>query len=447
MKIGLTHSNHDTYFRILPGAGETGFSDQLVAFCVFYKLGLSLEYKYLHTPFRSPRSTFPAMPLSVAAPLFNRHLFNRIYRKLRRELHNGWSRLQFKLYPEIYDFLGFNAYLIERTGRTPAAGNLEMVDIELGDVTLERNGITTFEGLQKFVRDSVSRKITGKEKTLVTFRVTSFFSFLGQLIHSNIPDYQDGLDLRKAYFEARQRRPWKSKFEDGNVKMVMHIRQGDVAVIETPWNTFIPVWSEALVEYNKFSDIQYDNRLFRVDDYCQFVKRLMSHFKDAKFSLLFFSDGFGRAFSRFTHERVKSLNLTKDQLKILTRSEKSYDQKAFNKLTNLRGSTLVVGEHPRKLCELVHSVLIADIVIIGPRGGMVPKLMATYCNVDNMPIVIVLHRGTTPPFSHTDYMGLHARARKFIYVNVVNCDYELVASKLSEMVANLHPKQPHSQGS
>ncbi len=435
IKTELTHSKHDTYFSIRPF--ETGFTDQLLEFCIFYKLGLSLEYKYLHTPFQSIHSSLPPMPLSVAALLVNRHLFNRIYRRLRRKLHNYWSRLEFKLYSDIYDFLGFNAYLIGRTGRTPAAGSLEMIDIELGDVTLERNGITTFEGLQKFVRNSVSRKITGKEKTLVMFRVTSFPKFMGQLIHSNIPDYQDGLDLRKAYFEARQRCPWKSKFEDGKVKMAMHIRQGDTAVIETPWNTFIPVWlhvKSAFTEHSKFSDIPHD-RVFPVKEYYPFVNRLISHFKDDYFSLLFFSDGFKRAFAMLNHERVKSLNLTKDQLKILMRSEKSYEQKTFNKLTNIRGSTLVIGEKPRKLRDLTHSVLVADIVIIGPQAGMIPKLISTYGNVDNMPIIIVLHKGTTPPYSHTDYMGLHAKAGKFLYVNVDNCDYELVVSRLKKSLS------------
>ncbi len=201
-----------------------------------------------------------------------------------------------------------------------------------------------------------------------------------------------------------------------------------------------PYYCPYYCEYNKFSDIQYDNRVLRVDDYCQFVKRLISHFKDDNFSLLFFSDGFKRAFSCFTHERVKSLNLTKDKMKILNRSEKSYDQKAFNKLANIRGSTLVIGEKPRKLYDLIHSILVADIIIIGPRAGMVPKLISTYCNVDNIPIVIVLHKGTKPPFSHTDYMGLHDRERKFVYVNVVNSDYELVVSMLSKMVANLYLK-------
>ena len=179
--------------------------------------------------------------------------------------------------------------------------------------------------------------------------------------------------------------------------------------------------------------------------FMKFIKKILSHLQDTDCSSLIFSDGFTRAFSQLTLKGVKNLNLTKDQLKNLIKSAKSYDEKAFKKFTTIGGSTLILGEHPRKLCDLLHSILVADIIIIGPRAGMVPKLLATYGHVDTMPIVIVLHKGTPPPFSQIDYMGLHAKAKNFIYVNIVNDDYEGILLELTNMVANRHPKQQHAQ--
>ena len=439
------HSKPKTYFTISPNSG--GITDQLLEFCIYHKLGRSLGYQYLHTPFRSPRSSLSLIPLSFASHLGHDHFLNKVYRKLYQSFYNYWSRIELKFRPNAYDFLGFNAYLTEKTGLGPSMENLEKIELKVGDRTLKENDIRTLEGIQNFVSHSVSRKISGKKDILVTFRATSFPVLMGEIIHSNIRDNQDGLDLNKSYFEARQKRPWKSKFEDSKIKIVVHIRQGDIAVVETPWKTFIPVWCQELVEYHKFSDIQYDNRVFHLDEYYEFIKKFLSHFEGTKFSSLIFSDGFKRAFFQFTNESLNRLNLTKEQLKSLMKTTKSYDKKAFNRFTNLEGSTLVLGESPRSLCDLIHSILIADIIIIGPRAGMVPKLLATYGHVDKMPIVVALHKGTTPPFSHTDYLGLDAKAKNFIYINIFDDNYEIALSKLSNLMTNLHPKHQHSQSS
>lgn len=445
MKSHVIPSKPKTYFTI--SHNQAGFTDQLVDFGIYYKLGRSLGFQYLHTSFHSSRSSLPPITLGRSSPLFTSQLWNKIYQKLYREFHHYWNQIQATSHPTPYDFLGFNVYLAGKTPQNLARENLENIDVPLGDVALLDNGISTFARIQQFVSDSVSRKFGGKREILVTFSTPPphFPILLGEIIHSNIPEFQDGLDLIESYSEARKKRPWKSKFEENKVKILVHIRQGDVAVIETPWNTFIPVWLKKLVEYNKFSDIQYDNRVFQIDDYYLFIKRVLANFYGTKFSSLFFSDGFKRAFSLFSSDSLKSLSLTKDQVKRLIKSEETYDEKAFHRLTKITGSTLVLGEEPQKLCELIHSILVADVIIIGPRAAMVPKLLASYRHADNMPLIIVLHKGTTPPFAHTDFLGLHAKAKNFIYVNILEDNDELVLSELTERVAKHQSTLEHSQ--
>ena len=51
-----------TYFTIEPT--ESGFTDQLMQFNAFYKLGLHLGLPYVHTPFVSIRSDGSDLPIA-----------------------------------------------------------------------------------------------------------------------------------------------------------------------------------------------------------------------------------------------------------------------------------------------------------------------------------------------------------------------------------------------
>ena len=434
MKTEPALSKPNVYFTFSPT--EAGFTDQLFAFSIYYKLGLSLGYQYIHTPFQSSHSSSLPETQNNKFPMGTTHLFAKIFRRLRRKFQYYWNRTVLNQFPDPYDFLGFNSYLAKRNSPIPNR-NLTKIVLPLGDSVLRENDLNTFEEIQNFVSDSIYKSINAQKDLLVVFKATSFPFLMGQLVHSSIPDFQDGLDLNKAYFDARQINPWKPIFEKNSLKMMIHIRQGDVAVIETPWETCIPVWEKNLVEYPNFQDIQYDNRVLHLDEYSLFTERLQAHLKDITFSSLVFSNGFSRAFSQFHHKGMESLNITTDQEKSLLESVETYDEKAFKKFSGLSNSTLVLGENSEKLCDLIHSILLADLIIIGPRGGLVPKFLATYRNTDNMPIVIVLHKGTPPPFSHTDYMGLHDNISKFIDVNILEDDLELVFSKLDKMLSHL----------
>jgi hypothetical protein len=161
----------------------------------------------------------------------------------------------------------------------------------------------------------------------------------------------------------------------------------------------------------------------------------ITHFNDDMFSILFFSDGFRRAFD-LLHKDIERLKLTPDRLKILNHSQKHYDQKAFEILKGIKNGETVIGESSTNLFDLIHSALSSDIVIIGTQQQMIPKLLTNYCaNYDQMPTVIVLHRGSKPNHSR---IGLNdALKKKLIYFNIHEPDYEWLNSRLTKQCSIL----------
>lgn len=413
----------ETCFAIIPTGA--GFTDQMLQFSVFYRLGLSLGYVYRHLPFHSPRTS--AGPL--ASPLG----------RLSGRLGGFGDRLERWLAPDIYDFVGFNRHFGDAV--PDAVGDVDAIDLSLSDELLAADDVVDFAGLQAFVKARVD-KAAGNGARLVRFRLGGGRNFFAT-VHDAVRDYPDGLDLRGIYFASRARRPWRIRFPAGRLKTVVHIRQGDTAVVRTPWHTYIPLRlrsgsQNALIEYADFHDIP--GNVLQVCDYEAFLAGLSGQFGAGAFSRLVFSDGFARAFDMIRRQRAR-LQLADDRQAELEHSEAGYDRREFAALAAMPNSRLVVGERTRQLCDLVHASLTADLVILGPQQRMIPKLLANYCTYDTMPLVIALERG-----SHEgeleDYhrmLGFHARRDRFIYVNVDRPDYGAIADRLTAAFPELGP--------
>ena len=79
---------------------------------------------------------------------------------------------------------------------------------------------------------------------------------LFQFIWNNINDAYDDIDFNSIYFNARKQMPWKSNYEKNKINLLVHIRQGDTAVIETPWDTYIPVHSKGYGLFREFENLE-----------------------------------------------------------------------------------------------------------------------------------------------------------------------------------------------
>ena len=384
---------------------------------------LSLGYTYRHIPFHSPRTASGQSTTSL--------------RRISRHLLGLGARLERRLAPDIYDFLGFNEHFRSRT--IPPDEKLDEVEVGLSDDVLREQAIHSLSELQAFVRQCVAVRPDKDTPALVKLRLTGGRNFIG-MIHDGIPAYPDGLDLRRIYFQTRRRRPWSQRFPNGRVRTVVHMRQGDTAVVKTPWETYIPLRlrgsGSTFTEHPTFSDIP--GNLMQVSDFHLFVSELSSHFDKGAFSNLFFSDGFDRSF-QVLGRQIDRLQLPPDRTEALLESRQGYDRREFARLANMPNSKLVIGESARQLCSLVHSALTADLIIIGPQQRMVPKLLANYCPHDAMPLVIALERGDHEGELERYHrmIGLHSRREKFIYVNVDDLNFGRIIDRLAQALPQL----------
>jgi len=392
------------YFTIQPT--DAGFTDQMIQFSAFYKLGLSLGYSYLHTSFSSQRSGSSS----------------------------AWQQASMA-YSDVYDFLGFNAYFHKQTVEMIAKSLCE-VGLRLDDALLERHGVRMFPDLQAFVGALLLKSGHVETGVLVRFILAGGRDFFG-LIQSSIPNYPDGLDLRDIYFEARRARPWMSTCPAGRLKTLIHIRQGDTAVIETPWHTFIPLRPKenAFIEHRNLADIP-NARMMLVEEFRDFLVSLLSHFTFDTLSISVFSDGFKRSFEVLNSER-KKLRLTPAQQQWLFASEASYEQRAFEGLRAIPNVRIVLGEDPPQLCDFIHSCLTADLIVTGPQQRLIPKLIATYFTPVNMPVVVVVYRGGRNEENVQSYhgrLGLADRKERLVYVDILDPNIATLACRLTELL-------------
>lgn len=123
--VQITVSSRPTYFTVWT-TPEGGFTDKLLQFSAFYRLGRSLGYQYWHSsPLESLRSS------SLA-----------------------------------FDFVGLNSHLAEFAA--PPFQHFRYLDIRSSQRLIDRNKIGSFERLQQYIQASMAHaRMTYPEDNLV----------------------------------------------------------------------------------------------------------------------------------------------------------------------------------------------------------------------------------------------------------------------------------------
>jgi hypothetical protein len=411
------------YFSIIPTAA--GFTDQLMQFSTFYKLGLVLGYKYFHKDFSSARSNF------LRTSLLDR-VSGRIIDYTPRSIKTFLAHFGVESAFDVYDFLGINPYF-NSMNLTPKANNLKIIDIDLNDDFLIRANMSCVEDVKNSILEYVECQapIDKTSTPLVRFKVSGKRKKLFSWINSNIPNSRDLLDLRSIYLNRRAILPWKSQFPEERTKILVHIRQGDIGVIETPWGTYIPAdvrRPDWLNEYKNFDDINPSENIFRVADYFKFLKELSLYFDKDSYSLLSFSDGYERTFEILESNLDKLRIDSEAKIRELKNHRKSHNKRCFEILSKLEHSEYFVGESSKNLRHLIHSALNADVIITSSQQRMLLKLVSLYCD-DIKPLVIVLYRGKRP--SNQDISPKDEE--RFIYTDLNNLNFHDIASKIASL--------------
>lgn len=184
------------YFTIEPT--ESGFTDQLMQFNAFYKLGLHLGLSYVHTPFVSIRSDGTDLP--SAAPLEGNWAGTRLGRYVKTLISAKRQAA-----PDVHEFIGFNRYfeLNHRPVLAECTGLPSKV-IELSDDTLLELEDDSFESLVRHVSNNITRFQASLNElqesvNLVKFRLEGPRGKLFSIVQRSIPEFQDGLDLPAIY--------------------------------------------------------------------------------------------------------------------------------------------------------------------------------------------------------------------------------------------------------
>ena len=476
--VQYSSTQYPIYFTVIP-VSDTGFTDQMSQFSTFYKFGLSLGYTYVHTPFISHRSS-----------------------------------------PKIYDFLGFNSndvflYRFSSNIWTKLISLFDksrILDVELNDYLLESENISTFVELQNYVKNLISKTAKpikgGNLSNLIHGQVIFirikhssatdvekfFIKLLNPqrksapapqkhkifyLINSNIQDFPDRLNLRSIYFNARTHAPRQSKFLNGKIKVLVHVRQGDLALIETSWKTWIAMYGKKHV--NEFDSLEAVKKCaaplvdyISPEEYYWFVKELFQFFDEDLFSTVTSSDGYQRAFGliysrankfafikwicqylnlnedtfcglklptryqqflwKFYKNNISSFNYNSDQARELNNLAVQYEKK-FSMFESFRNSVCLIGENDENLYDLVHSTLIADVIIVANQQRMIPKILAMYADLSHPPIMLVLHKREQPPNYEQD-LSLHSGKAEIIPVQIGNCNFQDLAAKVSEKLGS-----------
>jgi hypothetical protein len=247
------------------------------------------------------------------------------------------------------------------------------------------------------------------------------------MIQAAIPEFPDGLDLPGIYTDTRARTPCPSLHRNGALKLLVHVRQGDTAVLETPWHSFLPVWNiraDRFQEYDRFELIPATQRQFEISEYRQFLITLLERLDQSNASTLVFSDGATRAFKQ-VERNLDKLGWTAEQIQRFHDYQVDYDARQFAGFSEVDNVQLHVGEEPAKLCQLVQAALESDIVIVSNQQRMIPKLVANLGEMHS-PKVIVLYKQEPP--DNRDLIGNHDE--RFVYVDITKPDFDEVLRRL-----------------
>lgn len=420
-----TTEHKPTYFTILPS--KAGFTDQLFQFSTFYKLGLTLEYIYRHSTFVNTREGSEEIFDFLQ---FNEHfsqtsLTSREKPYRRMGVDNCFVRektpFAFKIRRKIRYWFYYNRYF----------RHFNFIDIGPGDERPDDVKEGNLESFISLVRETVARKYkSGSGWTnVVRFHLSErgryFFGELAPLINQQIPYYPDKLDLRSSYIKRRQSHPVPSGFIDGKLKLQVHIRLGDTALIETPWHSYIPLWSGwsllPLKEYPDTSDVVF-GQVMDVGEYAQFLHRFQTFFDENELSIAIFSDGYKTAFHElFKH--IDDLQLGDERTQALKKTVTTYEEERFSVFDDVPNCTRRVGENNADLQELVHSSLMADVIIVGCHQRMIPKFLATYYDISlqHPPVVIALYKSRLPRYK--EVLGLDARKATIFQIDISDPNY------------------------
>lgn len=362
-----------TLFTIDIGT-HPGFTEQLLLFSMYYKLGKLAGMNYIHTDFYSPRSS-----------------------------------------EKIYDFLGFNSYWENNINSLKDRESIKKIYFDVSLKSLEDREINSLTDLIKNVKTKVISQYEVDRRLVLVFpKVGDAKQKLLNLVNRVIPYFPDGLNLRHCYFAKHE-----SNLEDTSlaaephtVQTLIHIRLGDIGIIKSPWNSFIRVQQGQIKETTDFPK----NRV-SVQDFYKVVDFFSKNSKNLKMSFSLFSDGYNLTFENI----IKSLKLANEADKVnkIEKQKNLYENEEFKAFSSLDLNQKHIGETDENLFKLIDCSLKYRIIITSIHQRMMPKLISLFPNEFNKHILIILSTSNHLNFRSLTELGLSSEKAHIFNINVI----------------------------
>lgn len=411
---------NNIYFTI--NVNKAGFTDQLSQFSIYYALGMYLEFNYLHTPLRSFRSN---------TPRYNPYVFISKTKNLFYLVLNKFFKKE-----DIFDHIGINKHFdgIEYKLNNKKFENV--IEIHFFENFIEENNIKNFEDLKEYILKKIQAGTISQGKNILIKFVHVKGMKQTWWIEEKIGPAAQYLDIKNIYNKTRVSDPVKSLFPDNEkTNILIHIRQGDIGIIETPWNTFIPVAKNHpgfMKEHSSVEDINnygnFPKREFCPFEFHTYIKGFLKKLPGHKFSIRVFSDGYIRSFD-IVVRNIKKLNLDRNKKKLLLSSFENYEKKQFGIFNNIENCECVIGETGDKLKLLIRAAIDSDIILCSEQQYMIPKLTMNLCE-KNKPAVVILTKSQN--YIHR-YM-FKQYEENFIFEEVLNKNYDQIIEKLNPVL-------------
>jgi hypothetical protein len=157
---------------------------------------------------------------------------------------------------------------------------------------------------------------------------------------------------------------------DARIRVLVHIRQGDVATVPTPWDCDIVLWHQraALAPPRRTHELRFIRALMR---------HLAAEYRDEGIAFAVFSDGYQRT-RRLAAERLAGQGFFSDTQMALIDDLIVEQEAELALFAGLPRTRAFLGEETDHLVRLVAGITAADLVIANDAQRMTAKMIGAF---------------------------------------------------------------------
>ncbi|MDB5021221.1 MAG: hypothetical protein JWQ28_2348 [Pedobacter sp.] len=367
------------YFTVI--TNDSGIVDKLAfQMRILYNLGAACGFIYVHTPLAYERSlqshhfrnitdkieTFLFFNLKLKVPMFIEKIVRQLDRVLSKLDHFFNKYIDWRKHDTLNKFLGlddFNNRVNEKK-----FSRYSIVDVPLKEI-VTNNNITT---LEKF-KEVLESHIIEAENVIYSFSSERIYHHLADLAkilansRIDVSNYQY-LSFSEKYWRVKDRSVLHSPFQEGKLKVVIHIRRGDSVVVDLG-SQKIYVHGD-VTTYDEFQGVlKIDSgREIVLDEYKPIVRKIFQEFGETNISCVVISDGYELTFRRIVRAISRGqLRLKHDELEMVRQLHRSATEEP-TELLNYQDVSYIIGETNSNLVKSIHALACADVVIYGSIG-------------------------------------------------------------------------------